>query len=268
MARLDVEGVAARGLSSMDGMGIDAATGLLPPEFELADGEGATVVYLSQSPRFRQVPAEASHVMAVNSLSPVRAAVAACRAGVRRFVYVSTGTVYAPSFSPLGEEAPVRRDNWYSLTKLYGEESLRLFREQMEVVIVRPFALYGPDQIGRLVPNLIDSVREGRPITIQPSGGEVDDGGLRISLCHIEDAVSIFLHLIRSGGPEVLNLASPEALSIREIAEMVGRQLGLSPVVEVRKDRREFDLIADVTRLNEVVDHSYCTFEDGLKSLI
>ncbi len=273
VTRLAEEGIDSRGVSSLDGTGIEAATGLLPPDFELPDAAGATVVYLSQSPRFRQVPAEAPHVMAVNSLSAVKAAVAASRAGARRFIYVSTGTVYGPSFQPLAEDSPVRRDNWYALTKLHGEEGISLFRDQLEVVIVRPFAIYGPAQTGRLVPNLVESIRAGRPITIQSPVGPrglagSEDGGLRISLCHIDDVVSIFLHLIRQGGPELLNLAGPEALSIREMAEAIGRRLEKAPVFEKGEVRREFDLVADLTRLNGVVRHSYLSFEEGLRGFV
>jgi UDP-glucose 4-epimerase len=273
VARLAEEGIESRGVSSLDGTGIEPTTGLLPPDFELPDAAGATVVYLSQSPRFRQVPAEAPHVMAVNSLSAVKAAVAATRAGARRFIYVSTGTVYAPSYQPLTEDSPVRRDNWYALTKLHGEEGVCLFRDQLEVVIVRPFAIYGPAQTGRLVPNLVDAIREGRRITIQsravPDGLDgFEGGGLRISLCHIDDAVSVFLHLIHEGGPGVINLAGPEALSIREISEAIGRRLEKVPVFERSEVKRDFDLIADVTRLNRMVQHSYISFEEGLRGFV
>jgi nucleoside-diphosphate-sugar epimerase len=143
----------------------------------------------------------------------------------------------------------------------------------MEIIVVRPFTLYGPAQTGRLVPNLIDSVRSHRPISINPrqQPGHPDDqsdGGLRISLCHISDAVRVILHLIRFGGPGLLNLASPESPTIRQLAEMIGTYLGITPQFEIMDRRREFDLVADISLLRQTIPHSFIPLESGLKEIV
>lgn len=268
MTGLVATGIDALGISSANGSGINPESGLLPATFDVSPGT-SVVVYMAQSPRFRQVPEEASHVLAVNVLSAVRAAVSARAAGVGRFIYVSTGTVYAPSFSPIAEDAPVRRDNWYVLSKLHGEEALSLFRRDMEVIVVRPFGIYGPEQSGRLVPNLIDSVTSGRPVTLQPRPAADDDrDGLRISLCYIDDATNILLGVVRDGGPACLNLAGPEALSIRSMAETVGVLVGRSAVFETSASPRDSDLIADIRLLVEALSPKFTLFRDGLAKVI
>lgn len=235
--------------SSADGSGISAISGLLPDNFSIPRQTDA-VVYLAQSPYFRQVPDRADHLMAVNALSAVRAAVLAREAGAKRFVYVSTGTIYAPSFDPLPEVASVRRDGWYPLSKLHGEESLNLFREDLDVIIVRPFGVYGAHQQARLVPNLIESVLGGRPITLQRRlGSDTDDGGLRISLCYIDDASRVIMHLATQGGPSLLNLAGLESPSVRELAELIGHIANRRPVFVDAPTRRDTDLIADTSLL-------------------
>ncbi len=262
------KGVDRLGLSSANGSGIDPATGMFPTDFSISPGT-SVLVFLAQSPRYRQVPEEAAHVLAVNSLSAVRAAISARAAGVGRFIYVSTGTVYAPSFSPLDEDAPVRRDNWYALSKLHGEEALNLFRRDMEIIIVRPFGVYGPEQSGRLVPNLIDSVGSGRPISLQPRPNDPDDrSGLKISLCYVDDATDILIRLAMDGGPPCLNLAGLEALSIRSIAEAVGGLIGREPVFETAAAMRDTDLVADPRRLIEAVSPRFTPFSEGLAKVV
>ncbi|MEW5942675.1 MAG: NAD(P)-dependent oxidoreductase [Pseudomonadota bacterium] len=264
MAGLSRSGVGARGMSSADGSGIDPESGLLPAAFAIPSGT-TTVVYMAQSPRYREVPEQAAHVLAVNTLSAVRAATLARAAGVRRFVYVSTGTVYAPSFTPIAEDAPVRRDSWYVLSKLHGEEALSLFRQDMEVIIVRPFGIYGPAQKGRLVPNIIESVMAGKPIGLQPRPDDPDDGeGLRISLCYIDDATDVLLRLVRNGGPAYLNLAGSEALSIRSIANRIGTLTSRQPVFQQSSTPRDTDLVADIHLLQDAVHPLFTRFEDGL----
>lgn len=268
MAALATEGVEGIGVSSGDGSGIDPESGLLPATFAIPPGT-STVVYMAQSPRYRQVPEQAPHVLTVNTLSAVRAATSARAAGVRRFIFVSTGTVYAPSFSPITENAPVRRDNWYVLSKLHGEEALTLFRRDMEVIVVRPFGVYGPEQSGRLVPNLIDSVTSGRPVMLQPRSAVSDDrDGLRISLCYIDDATDILIRLVLKGGPVCLNLAGPEALSIRFMAEAVGALVGRAAMFETSASQRDSDLIADTSLLVGVLFPQFTSFGDGLAKVV
>jgi nucleoside-diphosphate-sugar epimerase len=59
-----------------------------------------------------------------------------------------------PVFVPIRKQTPLYRDEWYPLSKLHAEEALSLYRRYMDVIIVRPFGIYGPGQKDWLVPNL------------------------------------------------------------------------------------------------------------------
>jgi UDP-glucose 4-epimerase len=91
--------------------GIDPKTGLLPSSFEIEAGIDV-VYYLAQSPHYRQVPEYAAHLLSVNCVAAIQVASAAARSGVKRFIYASTGNVYAPTFSPVAETDPVQRHDW------------------------------------------------------------------------------------------------------------------------------------------------------------
>lgn len=236
-------------LSSGEPGGIDRASGRLDTRFEVQpDTDG--VIYLAQSPRWRSGVVDAPHVFAVNVMSAVEVAAAACRAGVRRFVYTSTGTVYRPAFTPLDEEAPVRRDDVYALSKLQAEEALRLFDKELEVVVTRLFGVYGPGQTGRLVPNLLAAVADGRPVRLDARADQTDDvDGLRISLLYLRDAVELLATAVSEGGLALVNLAAPEPVSIRSIATAAGRLVGRPPVFERGSTSRQGDMVADVSRM-------------------
>ncbi len=258
------DGIDVRGASSVDGSGIDPVSGLLPSNFALP-AMTDVVVYMAQSPYFRQVPDKSPHVMAVNCLSAISAANAARKAGVSRFIYVSTGTVYSPSFSPLAEGERTNRDDWYALSKLQAEEALALFRSDMEICCVRPFGVYGPAQSGRLIQNLSKSVQDGRPINLQSAATEVSvSEGLKISLCYIDDAIEIFMALVRGGGPYLLNLAGKDALSIRAIADAIGRLHGIEPTYSVTGPDRSGDLVANIELLTQTAPIHFTSFSEGL----
>ena len=248
--------------------GIDPITGLLPTDFQVAPGTDA-VYYLAQSPHYRDMPAYAAHLLSVNCVSAVQAAAAAVRAGAKRFIYASTGNVYAPAFGPLSEDAPVSRDAWYPLSKLMAEEALRLYNAQMHITAVRIFAIYGPRQQGMLVPKLINSVRNGGDIFAERNASdETDLGGLRISPIYIDDAIAVLWKLASRTGPSVLNLGGNLVLSISEIAAMIGKELGIPAKVSISERSRTFNLICDTGLLQHLADPTFTSFEHGLRQTI
>jgi len=254
--------------SSKDGTGIDPETGLLSSRFAVPPGVDV-VFYLAASPIYGEAPQAAAHIFAVNVLSAIGAAEMARQAGARRFIYASTGSVYQPTFAPCLESSPLRRDDWYSLSKAHAEESLTLFRRWMEVVVVRLFGVYGPGQRARLVPRLVDLVRTGNVVRLHARDGEGEaTGGLRISPCYVKDVIEILTQLAHGGRVGCLNVASPEVVSIREIAETIGRYVGKGPVFEIASTPREFDLIADISLLERELAPSFTPFALGLSRTV
>lgn len=251
--------------SSATGNTFDLKTGLLADSVSIPSGTNA-VIYLSQSSYYRQMPEKAGHLWGVNVVSAIKAAEFARRAGVHRFIYASTGNVYSPSFLPLNEASPVRRDEWYPLSKLHAEESLALFKNDMSVTAVRLFGVYGPNQTDKLVPNLAANIRSKVPIRLAPNANnDLDTGGLNLSLCYIDNVIDIFSRLISHDGPDVLNIAGLEALSIRDIALAIGGQLGVAPQFETANQPRSFDLVADVTKLVGMFNPEFTPFVEGIR---
>ena len=252
--------------SSQDGA-FDAS-GLLSSTFAVPSGT-QTVVYLAQSPFYRQMPERADHLLNVNLVSAVRLAELSRCAGVGRFIYASTGSVYAPSFQPLAETAPLRRDGWYAWSKVAAEEALALVRKDLDVTIVRPFGVYGPGQSKMLVARLIESVEAEQEMTLDRRAGNPDDGdGLRISLCYVDDAVAILETLLDRAGPPVLNLAGLEPVSIRQLATEIARQLGKQPRLRLVDRNREGDLIADASLLRATFTRGFTSLAEGIRQTI
>ena len=260
-------GIDCESISSSNGSGINPQTGLLSEKFIVSKGTNV-VVYMSQSPYYNETN-QASHVLGVNVISVVRAAVAAREAGVSRFIYLSTGSVYAPSFEPLQETSELMFFDWYSLSKIHGEQAIQMFSKDMEVIVVRPFGIYGPGQVGRLVPNLVKSIVNNQKIQIESKSDDIsDNGGLKISLCHINDATKILIHLITNGGPNYLNLAGNTAFSIREIVGIVSVLIGIEAHFTQAINFRKKDLVADTTLLQSILNVKHLNLKDGLIDLL
>jgi len=263
-SELVAKGVDVLPFSAGKPSGISLETGLLPVGFTFPRGVEA-VYFLAQSPRYRELPEQSAHLLSVNCVAVAQAADAARKAGVVKFIYASTGNVYVPSFSPHAETSPIRRDDWYALSKVMAEDVLALYRSYFDVTIARMFGVYGPCQVGKLVPIIADSVRSSREVSVDrnPTDGE-DLDGLRVSLIYIDDLSDAMLKLLTTRSCEVMNLAGSEAVSIRRLANALGAVLGIEPRIVVSNKYRDADLIADVGMYEKLFGPHKISLEEGV----
>ena len=242
---------------------------VLTEELDLPSGIDA-VFYLAQSPHYRDFPRQMDHLFGVNTFGLIKAANASLEKKVRFFCYASTGNVYSPSFLPLKEKHPVRRDNPYALSKVMAEEILDLLDGAVTFLSVRLFGLFGPGQRDMLPSRIQESIRSQKKISLETSPTDPkDDGGLRVSFMFVKDAVDCLAQLAQLGVegaplPTRLNVAGEEAISIKRFAETVGKILGKKPIFEKTDRPRKFDLIADISHLVELVKPTFTPFEEAV----
>jgi UDP-glucose 4-epimerase len=246
------------------GHAMQADTGRIDEGFSFPGGI-ETVIYLSQSPFWRAGAERFDHVLAVNCGAAVRLGAMAQRAGVRRFLYASTGTVYRPAITPLSEAAPLNRQDWYALSKIFAEEALANLSGTMQVTSLRLFGVYGPRQRGRLVGNLAQRIHAGLPVTLDRDPVTGEDEGLLSTMTHVEDVVTVMGRLAALDGlSPTLNLAGEHSISIRSLAMRLADKLGKTVRFEATGKVLPGHFVADVSRLREVAPHAFRSISVGL----
>ena len=224
------------------------------------------VIHLAQSSRFRDFPRSAAHVARINCQAAVELAQYAVRAGASLFLYASTGSVYAPGPAPLAEASPLAEGpalGFYAATKLAGERLLEPFGDLLNLVILRPFFVYGRGQNGSmLIPRLVDRVRSGEAIRL--AGSE----GMRLNPVHASDAAAAVRAALALDGGHCINVAGPEVLSLRGIGETIGRALDVEPVFETGADRATGDLVADIAAMRRLLVPPSVPFERGVRDFL
>ncbi|NNL84533.1 MAG: NAD(P)-dependent oxidoreductase, partial [Myxococcales bacterium] len=207
----------------------DLATGT-PPEIASHDA----AIYCAQSRHYKG-DIDRGDVVAVNVLGVARAAELCARIGVSRFVLISTGSVYGTADAPLSELSPLAGQGPYAVSKRMGEEVLRLFDDDFESVILRLFALYGPGQLQRMVPEIVSRVARRDPVTLQPRHpGEAETRGLHVSLFNVQDAVKVVAASLSRLRPGTYNAGEGHPTSVAEIAEVAAGILGVEARFETR----------------------------------
>ncbi len=222
------------------------------------------VIYLAQSNKFRDFPGAAFDVFTVNVAAAMRLADYTRQAGGRQFIYASSGGVYGGSDQGLSEDVPIPGGDeigFYAATKYAAETMLKTYASVLEIVLLRPFFVYGKGQKREmLIPRLIDQVRNGVPITLQ------GENGIRINPIHAIDAAQAIKAALASVGSHTINVAGPEILSLRDICEEIGRQVGRTPEFLVKPAAK--DLVADTGRMKRLLHVPTRAFAEGIRDLV
>ena len=224
------------------------------------------VIHLAQSSRFREFPELAGDIFEVNTARLIDLLDYARRAGATNFVYASTGGVYGGGPEPLAEDAPAppagETLGFYPASKRAGELLAEAFGDHLEVAILRYFFIYGPGQKrSMLIPRLVDTIRDGRPVTLQ------GEQGLRCNPVHADDAARATAAAAGLDRSAIVNVAGAETLSLRDICDAIGRKVGREPVYQIQPGAPR-DLIADISRMTALLVPPARRFEDGVADLL
>lgn len=170
------------------------------------------------------------------------------RIGARQFIYASSGGIYGNGVQAFDENAPIISPGqlgYYLGSKACGEILVHSYASVFQVVVIRPFFIYGPGQNrSMLVPRLMDNVALGKPISLQGKNG------IRINPIHVEDASAAVASALELEESATFNIAGPEVLSIRDICETFAKYLD-KPAVFERASGDPNDLIADISSMEE-----------------
>ena len=222
------------------------------------------VIHLAQSEKFRDFPESADEVFHVNTLSTLKLLEYARKAGAKKFIYASSGGLYGNSDMAFTEESPLQPNNdlgFYLSTKFSSELLVGNYESFFDINILRFFFVYGEkQQKNMLIPRLIDSVKTLEAINIQ--GTE----GIKINPVYVEDAANAIIKIINKQGSYNFNIGGSEIISIRNISEIIGKQLNIKPVFEYQNIDAK-NLIGDISKLKTLFTPTI-TIEKGIKKMI
>ena len=175
------------------------------------------------------VDRSAVRTMEVNMLGTHQVVKAALETGVERFIEFSTSEVYGPFIHKGKEEepttiGPIGESRWvYAASKLASEHlSYAHYREdQLPLVIVRPFNVYGPRQVGDgAIRGIVVQALQNLPITLYNDGTQIR------SWCYVDDFVAGVLLCAENPAAigHAFNIGNPQGTATTfELANMIIR---------------------------------------------
>src|SRR4051812_23684878 len=238
--------------------------------------EGIDIVFHEAAIRITQCAEEprlAHDVLATGTFNVLEAAVAA---NVKRVVSASSASIYGQA-----EEFPTNENHHgygnrtiYGATKMYGEGLLRSFYEMhgLNYVALRYFNVYGPrmDAFGVYTEVMIrwmERLAKGRPCLI------LGDPSQTMDFVFVTDIARANVRAAASPlTDEVFNVASGTETSLSELADALGRVMGVDLPPEygpARKATPVWRRLADTSNAEQRLGfQTTVSLEDGLRQLV
>ena len=224
------------------------------------------VIHLAQSDHYRQFPERAEDVFYVNTLSTLKLLDYAKRAQAKTFILASSGglELYQGQNFSQGEWNPSNENlSFYLGSKLCSEVLAESYSGIFNVVLLRLFFVYGPDQKpDRLIPRLIQSVIDGKPIQLQ------GEDGIAINPIYVSDAVQSICKALELKRNSAINVAGPQLLSLRAIGELIGDSLNKRPRFAVSNSGPSQNLGGDIIKMSELLGPPKIKFQEGIQRCI
>jgi UDP-glucose 4-epimerase len=169
----------------------------------------------------------------VNLVGTLNLLEAARKAGVRRFVYASSASVYGDTDQlPITEETPKRPLSPYAADKLAGEYYLSIYARQygLSATAFRFFNIYGPRQdphspYSGVISIFASRVQQAQPVAIYGDGAQTRD------FVFVKDLARILAEAVQTERLpwDVFNVGSGHATSLLDVLDalsaIVGREI-------------------------------------------
>ncbi len=151
----------------------------------------------------------------------------------RRFVFASSGDVYAPKSTPHDETDPLEPFSVYGISKVCGERLIAVAASQMHqtsFVVARLFNVYGARETNpHVIPGIIARLKLGNRVRLGNTWPRRD-------YVEVRDIAEALVELGSCSGHKRLqyfNVGTGVACSVQDVLEALERILQLKVVVEV-----------------------------------
>ena len=193
-----------------------------------------------------------------NTLGTLSVVKSAIKAGVKKMIFFSSAAVKARPLTP------------YAVSKINAESILKLYRDKINIVVVRPENIYGPGQkeaYGYVIHNFIKAIKNVKEISIYGDGKQTRD------FIYVDDIIATVEKIaemkIKSG--TVISLGTGKEIKIIDLAKLVMKVMNKKTRIEFAKKRKEPQRsIADIRMLSKLkIDaRKFGNLDKGIKNLL
>ena len=190
---------------------------------------------------------------------------------IKKIIHFSTSSVYAPSQSPINDQTVPQPNTYYGLSKLTGENLLRISKLRNEFTsdacVLRFPSIYGDLHQAGIIHTYFSLASRNKDIELFYEGKSIRN------IIFVEDVIDIVLTLLNSNSIqdfEIYNLGSKNELTTYEISKFIIEELdSLSNLIPLKSPEiSKQDVIIDVERFSRNYNYEPNLIEESLTRYI
>jgi UDP-glucose 4-epimerase len=224
-------------------------------------------IYLAQPKQYNDFPGQARDIFYINSVSLFELAEHCHKVGCRKLIYASSGGVFSPGqdMNPLEESTlvlPRKESGFYLGTKLLSENILKYFEGVIPYTILRYFFIYGPNQRAEMLfPRLVKTIKDGGHVSLK------GPNGFFLNPIYVDDAANMTVESLIKDTPNVLNIAGPETINLKQLVDEMSLTMGIAPNYKYVEGNPD-NYIADTTLAQTLFSPARTRLKEGLRKFI
>lgn len=195
------------------------------------------------------------------------------RAGVKRFIFISSAAVYGnPIKKSIDENHPTNPLSPYAVSKLKAEKYCRAYSRmgKINTTILRLFNVYGPRQLynqySAVITQFIDRINDNQQPIIFGDGEQVRD------FIYVGDVVEYISKAIDSDIQDTINIGTGTETTINQLAQLIAKISNKSNITPLYQPAKEGDIRysnADISKAIKTLEYiPKIALEEGLKKTI
>lgn len=193
-----------------------------------------------------------------NSIGTLSVVKSSIKAGVKKIIFFSSAAVKAKPLTP------------YAVSKIAAENILKLFKKDLDIVVLRPENIYGAgqrDAYGYVIHNFIKATKHKKDINIFGTGRQTRD------FIYIDDVVKAVERLaqinVQSGS--VVSLGTGKQTKIVDLARLVMKLMNKKTGIKYTAKRKEpSESVANTAQIRKLgIDpEGFVDLDHGIKKLL
>jgi len=196
---------------------------------------------------------------------------AAKNAGVKRFIFSSSSSVYGGSdVLPTPETTPLNPKSPYAMQKMVGEQYCKLFYRLygLDSAVLRYFNVFGPRQrsdsaYAAVIASFCDAEKNGNNPIIFGSGEQFRD------FCYVKNVVDANIKAAQEDGKlkgSVFNVGCGGRITVNQLCAIICSK---HPIYKEERAGDVFSSQADITKAKRGLGyHADFSFEDGIEETV